>query len=136
MKNKQADLLGITSAVLCIIYCLLVPILVVFGTINDSLAEQWEYLDLGFILLSGLAVYMATRHEGNRHEGDRRGYSGHKHNRRLSQQMWATWLVFTVALLLHDLWPPALYISVLSSVGLALLHFRHFRKKHIAVAAK
>lgn len=126
MKEKQADILGIVSASLCIVHCLLVPMLVIYGLINKPLVERWEYLDWVFILLSGLAVFLATYHEHNLPKG----------GRRLSQWMWAVWAIFAVALLLHDSWVPALYISVLSSVGLAYLHFQHFRKKHLAAVTK
>ncbi|WKN42526.1 MerC domain-containing protein [Tunicatimonas pelagia] len=131
MKNKQADLLGIASAVLCIIHCLLVPFFILYGLVSESVIDRWEYLDWGFVLLSGLAVYLATRHENDRHEDEQP-----ENRRQLPRQMWAVWLVFTITLLLHDVWAPALYISVLSSVGLVWLHFQHFRKKHITAVAK
>lgn len=136
MKNKQADLLGIASAGLCIIHCLLVPIFILYGLVSEPAVDRWEYLDWGFILLSGLAVYLATRHEYDRSEGDRNGNDYHERDRRLSLRMWITWVIFTVALLLHDFWAPALYISVLSSAGLAWLHLQHFRKKHLVTVAK
>ncbi len=136
MKTRQADLLGIVSASLCIVHCLLVPLCILYGLVSESAINRWEYLDWGFILLSGLAVYLATHHEDDFHKRDCREYDQPEGGRRLAQRMWAAWVVFTIALLLHDIWVPALYISVLSSVGLAWLHLQHFRKKHFVVVTK
>jgi hypothetical protein len=114
MKAKQADILGIVSAGLCIIHCLLIPFLIVYGVSTENFFSSWEYLDWGFISLSGLAVILATRHEKNQ---------------LFTWLMWSSLLIFTFALLLHEHWPPALYLSVVSSLGLAILHLLHFRNK-------
>lgn len=114
MKAKQADILGIISATLCVVHCLLVPFLIVYGVTSESFSSSWEHLDWGFIGLSGLAVFLATRHEKDQ---------------RLVLLMWGCLSVFTFSLLLHDYWTPALYLSVGSSLGLATLHLLHFRKK-------
>ena len=150
MNNNRADLLGIISAILCIIHCLLLPLFILFGLISESTIDRWEFLEWGFILLSGLAVYLANRHEHDRHEHDRHEHDRHEYDRHeyvhdevanngndqpedrppLAKRMWIAWLFFSVAILLHDVWVPAIYFSVLSSVGLVWLHMQHFRKKH------
>lgn len=117
MKSKQADIIGMASAVLCMVHCLLVPLLLIVGVISGSFEGIWEYLDWAFIALAWTAVYSSTRHENNQ---------------RISRLLWATLVVFTATLLLHDYWVLALYLSVLSSLILASLHFLHFRKKHLS----
>lgn len=117
MKSRQADILGMFSAILCIIHCLLVPILLIAGLASGSFSGLWEYLDWLFIALAWTAVYTATRHETNR---------------RLARFMWITVSVFSITLLLHEHWVLALYLSMVSSAVLASLHFIHFQKKHIA----
>jgi len=114
MKAKQADILGIISAALCVVHCLLVPFLIVYGVSSEGFSNSWEHLDWGFIALSGLAVILATRHETNQ---------------LLTWLMWGSFSIFTFSLLLHEQWPPALYLSVVSSLGLAILHLLHFRNK-------
>ncbi|MGD1890154.1 MAG: MerC family mercury resistance protein [Cyclobacteriaceae bacterium] len=64
-KSKQTDILGIISAGLRIVHCLLVPLLIVYGVSSEGLSSNWEHLDWGFIILSGLAVILSTRHEKN-----------------------------------------------------------------------
>nr|WKN34909.1 MerC domain-containing protein [Tunicatimonas sp. TK19036] len=117
MKSRQADILGMLSAILCIIHCLLVPVLLIAGLASGSFAGLWEYLDWVFIVLAWTAVYSATRHETNR---------------RLAHFMWGTVCVFSITLLLHEYWILALYLSMASSAVLASLHFIHFQKKHLA----
>ena len=114
MKTKQADILGIVSAGLCVVHCLLVPFLIVYGVSTEGFGSSWEHLDWGFIGLSGLAVFLATRHEKNQ---------------RLALYMWSCFLIFTLSLLLHELWPLALYLSIVSTLGLATLHLIHLRNK-------
>jgi len=57
MKSKMFDLLGISAAVLCLIHCLLFPVLMIipFGFAYDA------YIDLGFLLIGTAVVYNVTR---------------------------------------------------------------------------
>lgn len=115
MKPRRADIVGIISAGLCVVHCLLVPILLIVGVVSGQLTAYWEYLDYVFIALAGTAAYLATRHDSDP---------------ALSRWMGGTFLVFTVALLLHDYSAVALYVSVAASFGLAALHLIHYRRRH------
>lgn len=57
MKPKIFDLLGISAAVLCLIHCLLFPVLMIipFGLAHDA------YIDLGFLLIGTAVVYNVIR---------------------------------------------------------------------------
>ena len=116
MNKKSADILGITSAVLCIVHCLIMPALIIYGVADKQVLAGWEHLDWIFIIISGTAVFIANQHE-------------HQHG--LSFAMWFTWLLFAVTLTLHEQHNYFLYTSVATSVALALLHLLHFRKKHL-----
>lgn len=57
MKTKVFDMLGISAAVLCLIHCLVFPLLMIipFGFDHDV------YIDMGFLLIGAAVVYNVTR---------------------------------------------------------------------------
>lgn len=59
MKSKAFDLLGISAALLCLIHCLLLPVLMIvpLGLEHNHNA----YIDLGFLLIGAAVVYQVTR---------------------------------------------------------------------------
>ena len=115
IKNQWADWLGILSASLCIVHCLILPLILVAGIVSKSSYPEWEWLDYIFILLAWIGVYGASRH-----------HSGSLINRAL----WANVLVFSLSLLLHEYFGWALYVSLASSLCMIVLHALHFRKLH------
>lgn len=112
--RKNADLLGMSSSVLCILHCLLLPLLLLAGSFSDHL-HRWALLDYTFILLAGVAVFFSTRP---------------LKSSRLRVGLWLSWLGFSVAILLHAHYAVALYASVFSSLLLAFFHFASYRAKH------
>lgn len=112
--RKNSDLIGIGSSVLCIVHCLLLPVLVLFGSLSGD-THRWAGLDYGFILLATVAVFYSTRRL--RSPFLRRG-------------LWLTLLVFSGAIVFHEHHPAALYISVASSLLLVLFHIGSYREKH------
>ncbi len=115
IKNKWADWLGILSASLCIIHCLILPLVLVAGIVNKSSYPEWEWLDFLFILLAWIGVYGASRHH--------RASS-------INRALWANVLVFSFSILLHDYFSWALYVSLASSLFMIVLHALRFRKFH------
>jgi hydrogenase-4 membrane subunit HyfE len=115
IKNKWADWLGILSASLCIIHCLILPLVLVAGMVSKSHYPEWEWLDFLFILLAWIGVYGASRHHG----------AGP-----INRGLWANVLVFSLSLLLHENFGWALYVSLASSLGMIILHALHYRKLH------
>ena len=113
--RKHSDLIGIGSSVLCIIHCLLLPVLVLAGSLSGE-AHRWEWLDYSFIVLATVAVYSATRRLRSRF---------------LRRGLWLSLLCFSGAILFHEHHPAALYVSVFSSLLLVIFHIGSYRKKHV-----
>lgn len=57
MKTKKLDVLGIFAAALCLIHCLIFPLLLVvpLGISHNP------YIDLGFLMIGALVVYRITK---------------------------------------------------------------------------
>lgn len=58
MKAKNLDLLGLSAAGLCLIHCLVFPLLMIipFGIVHNV------YIDLFFFLIGVIVVYRVTRY--------------------------------------------------------------------------
>ncbi len=59
MKSKVFDLLGISAALLCLIHCLLLPVLMILPLGLEH--EHNTYIDLGFLIIGAAVVYRVTR---------------------------------------------------------------------------
>lgn len=111
LTNHKADSLGIISAVLCLIHCLLIPLMILGGMINDDWGAHTQWMDYLFILLSATAVFLAVRQMDNL---------------MMKRLMWAATLWFTFSILLHHTFSFALYSSMLASVALVIMHSLNF----------
>ncbi len=116
-KYKQADLLGVVSAVLCLVHCIAVPVLLVLGVLSEGLWAHTAFLDYIFIGLALMAVYFATRN--------------HETTRRVRIGLWSSTALFSLAILLHDWFAFALYLSVAASIALVVFHVLNYRHRHI-----
>ncbi|MGB3778981.1 MAG: MerC domain-containing protein [Tunicatimonas sp.] len=112
--RKNSDLIGIGSSVLCIIHCLLLPVLILAGSLTGD-THRWAWLDYLFILLATLAVFYSTRRLKSTF---------------LRRGLWLTLVVFSGSIVFHEHHPAALYISVASSLLLVVLHLGSYREKH------
>lgn len=85
----NADYVGITGSVLCIIHCIITPVLAVSSSLflKDTLAEGMHLLGYVFIFINGLAVYYATRH---------------MHSANLRRFLWAAFALFAASLVLEE----------------------------------
>ncbi|ODS77685.1 MAG: hypothetical protein ABS46_17880 [Cytophagaceae bacterium SCN 52-12] len=85
----NADYVGITGSVLCIIHCIVTPVLAVSSSLlfKDTLLEGMRLLGYLFILINGVAVYYATRHS---------------HSPRLSQFLWVAFGIFSASIVLEE----------------------------------
>lgn len=117
--STKADLIGIASAVLCLIHCLVPPVLFLFfGHLIEHSHEhffRWDYL---FLIISCYAVYHASQHAVNTS---------------IKGLLWASFGVLTIAILFHHISFMA-YIAYLASFGLIgghLINLRMLKKaKH------
>ena len=112
--RNRADLIGVGGSILCIVHCLVLPVLVLTGAWAGS-EGHWESLDYFFILLAVLAVYFSVRDLA--HPLIRLG-------------LWLSWVGFSVSILLHEAYPKALYASLGFSLVLMLFHGASYRYKH------
>ena len=87
-RQRRADVVGISSAILCIVHCLVLPLLLVVNNFTD----HWHSADYVFILLAGVAVFFSARHLSSP---------------LVRTGLWVSWLIFSVAILLHDRYPEA-----------------------------
>jgi hypothetical protein len=111
---KNADLIGLTSSFLCIVHCLVFPVLIALSYFSVSMEvfEHWHALDYIFILLSFFAVRYAV---------SRTAKSAMK------MAFWITFLVFSAALLAHEALPWMLLVSLSASLVLMVLHVINYR---------
>ena len=115
--KKHADSIGAIGALLCIVHCLLFPIILTAGLFSKSLytGPGWELLDWLFVGLALVAVLFSTRQLRSVY---------------LRVAFWLVFSLFSVSVLLHDYSAFFLYLSVGASVLLMILHGISYRRKH------
>ncbi|MGA0557606.1 MerC domain-containing protein [Larkinella sp. VNQ87] len=112
--NKRADYIGISGSVLCIIHCLITPVLLVSSSFlaNDTVRVGFLSLDYLFIGVNILAVYFATRHFTTP---------------AIKIGLWFFLSVFAVAILLEDVNESFEYLGYAASLGLVTTHLVNIR---------
>ncbi len=107
--HGNADYVGITGSILCIIHCIVTPILAVSSSLlfKDSLLEGMHLLGYIFILINGVAVYYATRHS---------------HSARLNQFLWVAFSIFAASIVLEEVSEVFHYTGYLGSFLLIVGH--------------
>lgn len=119
--SRKADYIGITGSVLCIIHCLITPVLLMTTSLLQD--EQWRvgYLSLDYIFIgvNSIAVYFATRH-----------YAPPV----VKKSLWGFLVLFTIALLLEDVAPTFKYLAYVASAGLVISHLVNIRQHRLSHA--
>lgn len=110
--DRKSDIVGMVTSVLCLIHCVSLPFIFAAGIFSSSLfLEDMHWLDYVFIFLAFLAVV----------------YSSRKTNQNwIRNGLWITLVVFSAAILLHEIHNAFLYVSVCASFCLIILHFLNF----------
>ena len=109
------DKVGITSAVLCTIHCLAIPILFFIKSWYASsvtplnLPYWWHSVDYAFLIVSFIAVYHSA---------------GHSHFKEIKISLWVSWSILSVAILISDLH----WLAYFASAGLVVTHFINIRR--------
>ena len=114
--SQKADYIGITGSVLCIIHCLVTPVLLLTSSVlQNSSALRVGYLSLDYVFIgvNFMAVYLATRHFAPT---------------AIKRSLWGFLGLFSVALLLEDTAPVFQYITYLASAGLVISHLLNIRQ--------
>lgn len=117
--RHKADYFGITGSVLCLIHCLVTPVLVMTSTLlsHESLRVGFLSLDYVFIAINIVAVWSAARHT----------------SRAIARSLWGFLGLFTLGLLLeptHDAFAYLAYAASLGLVGTHIANIRHCRNNH------
>ncbi|WP_138991696.1 MerC domain-containing protein [Larkinella sp. C7] len=112
--SSKADYIGITGSVLCIIHCLITPILLISSSLlaDRTLRIGFLSLDYVFIGVNIVAVYFATRRASQR---------------LVKVGLWAFLGLFAGALLLEDVHEAFEYLAYTASAGLIGCHLLNLR---------
>jgi len=126
MSNKTSaisDKAGITSAVLCTIHCLAIPLLFLLKVswtehATYQLPTWWEKLDYAFLIISFWAVYHSATHTNIM---------------KIKTSLWIFWGILAISIIfqatLH-------WMAYIASAGLVTTHFINIMriKKNIRIA--
>lgn len=110
LENNRADWAGIFSSGLCLIHCLLTPVLVLFQ-VHSVGHEAWAWMDWLFLLVSGLAIVFAFRHPSPRW---------------VKGILLAGFALLALALVFHEE-PGMIYLSYLAAASLIGGHYLNIR---------
>jgi len=114
-SDRKADTVGIVSSILCVVHCMLLPVLVFAGMLNEEWGAHAEWVDYIFMGLALSAVYYAARNAGLY----------------LRMALWLTVSWFCASILLHDVYESALYSSMAASIVLVVLHTINFKQHRL-----
>ncbi|MDF9796005.1 putative membrane protein [Catalinimonas alkaloidigena] len=112
LADTKADTIGILGSIFCLIHCLIFPVLVMGGMLNEEWSSHAEWVDFIFIILAISAVFFAARQSKNN---------------TLKGLMWFSVAWFSASILLHETFNLALYSSMAASVVLVVLHSINFK---------
>lgn len=117
--SNKADYIGITGSVLCIIHCLITPVLLLTSSLFQDSALRVGYLSLDYVFIGVniVAVYFATRHYALP---------------AIKRSLWGFLGLFSMALLLEDAAPIFEYIAYLASAGLVITHLLNIRQHRLS----
>lgn len=118
LLSRKADYIGITGSVLCIIHCLVTPVLLMSTSLltDDTFRVGFLSLDYVFIGINIIAVFFATRHFASP---------------LVKTCLWSFLSLFTVAILLEDVSPVFEYLGYFASAGLAITHLVNIRSHRL-----
>lgn len=119
LTSHKADYVGITGSVLCLIHCLITPVLLVTSTLLKDGFVRTSYLSLDyvFIVVNIVAVYAATRHAPPA----------------IRRSLWGFLVVFALCIVLEETSPIfeyAAYVASLGLVGSHLYNIWYCRMRH------
>lgn len=112
LLRQKADYIGITGSVLCLIHCLITPVLVLTSTLlnHDTLRVGFLSLDYLFIGINIVAVWSASRHT----------------SQLIRLALWSFLVLFALGLWLEDI-PGFDYVAYAASLGLVITHLANIR---------
>ncbi|MCU0392616.1 MAG: MerC domain-containing protein [Thermoflexibacter sp.] len=122
-KNFKADYLGMLSAGLCLIHCVLLPIVFAWRAVNFEHDVEgifkWDYI---FLVISFYAVYQAAKTTISPI---------------IRWALWASFILLTTSIILESYAEVFEYIIIFASVCLVIIHFFNLRYcQHEACASQ
>ncbi len=117
LLRSRADYIGITGSLLCLIHCLITPVLLLKATLvrHNSLRISYLSLDYIFIGVNIVAVYFATRQNTTQ---------------LIRICLWSFLCLFTTSILLEEVGPVFEYGAYVASLGLVMTHVANLRYAH------
>lgn len=118
LLSRKADYIGITGSVLCLLHCLVTPVLLMTTAWlrNDHLRIGFLSLDYAFIGVNIVAVYFATKANGSS---------------AIKKALWGFLALFTVGILLEDVNESFRLIGYAASAGLVMTHLLNIRQHRL-----
>lgn len=119
LLSSKADYIGITGSVLCIIHCLVTPVLLMTTAVlqDEQLRLGYLSLDYLFIGVNIIAVYFATRHHAQP---------------AIKRALWGFLLLFAVGIMLEDVNEAFEYLGYAASAGLVVTHLINIRQHRLS----
>lgn len=108
MKSKILDIIGISAVVLCLIHCLLFPLLMI---IPIGISHN-PYIDLSFLIISAVVVFRITRQI---------------RSKKLRYLFWISIGLISVSVFADILFEVHLPLIYVGAVGLIVGHLINFR---------
>ncbi len=120
ISSQSADMLGVSASVLCLIHCLAFPMMISMGFIfgHDEHHDHaqghihWHWMDFLFVFLAVWAVINAVKSTNSK---------------AIKIALWSAVTFFSVGVLLHDVYEWMIYISLLSSIALVIIHIINWK---------
>jgi MerC mercury resistance protein len=111
--NLKSDYIGILSAGLCLVHCILLPIFFAMRSINFEHEVEggfkWDYV---FLVLSFYAVYHSAKHSPSA---------------LIKKVLWGLFSILTACIFLESISEIFEYLIILASLGLVAVHFVNLR---------
>lgn len=116
--SRKADYIGITGSVLCLVHCLVTPVLLMTTAAlhDEHLRVGFLSLDYVFIGVNIVAVYFATKATGSP---------------LIKKALWGFLALFTVSILLEDRGQTFQLLGYAASVGLVMTHLVNIRQHRL-----
>jgi hypothetical protein len=116
--SRKADYIGITGSVLCLIHCLITPVLMMTTALmhDEHLRIGFLSLDYVFIGVNIVAVYAATK--------------GHV-SLGIKRALWGFLTLFATGILFEDVNPVFELIGYVASAGLVMTHLVNIRQHRL-----
>ncbi|GAB3221269.1 MerC domain-containing protein [Spirosoma arcticum] len=111
--REKADYIGITGSVLCLIHCLITPIVLMSSALVDYDAIRVGFLGLDyfFVGINIVAVWSVSRHTS---------YI-------IGIALWSFLALFAAGVLLEDVHEWFEYVAYVASLGLVVTHIANIR---------